>query len=272
MSKSTDLIGQTFGKLTVVSKNTAKPNYWLCKCECGGISSFRIDRLKDGISWHCGCIPRQLPMDLTGQKFGRLTAIRLAPKTTKRNRWECLCDCGNPAVVDMGCLRDGNTMSCGCLQADIMRDIRITHGQSTTHNHSGAYRSWASMRERVLIPSCNTYSNYGGRGITIDPSWDDFSVFYADMGDRPKGHSIDRIDCNGNYEKSNCRWADRITQANNKRNNCRVYWNGEVKTIREWAETQGISSKLLYQRIYTYGWTVEKALTHPHRSRLKEAA
>lgn len=241
--------GQVFGKLTVLTKDSKKQNYWLCRCECGNIKSARTDRLKSGCSWNCGCVPRQLPMDLTGQRFGRLVAVSPAPKTTKKNRWECICDCGNLTTVDMGCLRDGNTQSCGCLQKDIVRECNSTHKHTLNMNMSGAYKSWASMRSRILVESSSAYAYYGALGITICSEWDDFSCFYRDMGDRPEGFSLDRIDPNGNYEKSNCRWADKFTQANNKKKSIKITFNGGMFSIREMIKITGRSYMSIYKEM-----------------------
>ena len=145
--------------------------------------------------------------NLEGKKFGLLLVIQRAGS---RNGalWMCLCECGRVTRAMGSALRNGSVASCGCANPR-----RLTHGLSQT----ATYSTWHNMIRRCMDPTHDSYSNYGGRGISIDTGWMDIIQFYADMGDRPFGHSIDRIDPNGNYTKANCRWATPSEQQRNKR-------------------------------------------------------
>lgn len=151
--------------------------------------------------------------DLTGKKFGRLTAVEFLGSLSLSSVWLCLCECGGTKNVGSYLLRRGDTRSCGCMQRENAASLKMKHGLST----SSTYRSWSAMICRCTKPYTNSYELYGGRGISVCARWAEFENFLADMGERPAGRSIDRIDCDGNYEPSNCRWATASQQQRNKR-------------------------------------------------------
>lgn len=185
--------------------------------------------------------------DWTGVKIGRLTAVEMVQRDDKwrDHRWRFSCECGGEKVVGIKQVTSGHTSSCGCLFSEVMRKRNTTHGLS---QHKGAYRSWKDMRSRCLNPNDSDYADYGGRGIAFDPRWNSFETFFADMGDRPADMSLDRIDVNGNYCPDNCRWADAMTQANNKRSNRLIEHNGEAKTLSQWCRHFGLEhSKVAYR-------------------------
>lgn len=202
------------------------------------------------------------PIDIAGQVFGRLTVLhRSGSFPDGQAGWTCSCECGTEVQVCGGDLRSGGTKSCGCLRVDNMRKVSTKHGLCT---YSG-YKSWSGMLDRCLNPKHGSYKDYGGRGITVCDRWLDVKNFIADMGERPPGLSLERLDGNRGYSKENCIWADRKTQARNKRSNRLLTFNGKTATLAEHCEDAGLKYDTVSRRLNGLGWSLEKALTTPIR-------
>jgi hypothetical protein len=199
-------------------------------------------------------------IDLTGCQSGRLTVISRAENSIRgQARWNCVCACGNKRIVASASLVKKTTKSCGCLMREIVSKLNRTHGMRKTP----IYGAWFSMKHRCLNPNNPFYHHYGGRGISVCPRWlENFENFLEDMGDRPEGMSLDRIDVNGNYEPGNCRWATWKEQQNNRRDNRFIEFNRKTQSLAAWGRELGIHEDTLRWRLKT-GWSVEKAFTTP---------
>lgn len=201
-------------------------------------------------------------IDLTGKKFGMLTVVGRAPNRKGRTMWKCKCDCGNIVDVEASNLKSGHTTSCGCYWYErvpsINHEKNVRHGETKTRLH----HIWANMRYRCNNPKCHQYDDYGGRGIKVCEEWSDYEAFrdWALNNGYSDDLSVDRIDVDGDYEPSNCRWADNKTQSNNKRDSRKITYNGETHTIAEWSRITGISWVVIDYRIKS-GWSIEKTLT-----------
>lgn len=213
---------------------------------------------------------------IEGQKYNHITVIRKAYRNKNRAQmFLCKCDCGKEYYLVSN--RIGKNISCGCFHPK--DGYYKKHGDSYTR----LYNVWSRMKERCCSPKCKRFSEYGGRGIKIHPDWMEYLNFkkwayengYDEKAEFMKC-TLDRIDCDGNYEPANCRWVDMKTQGNNRRNNRHITYNGETHTLSEWSDILGLNTSTLYSRLKR-GWTLDEAFkkdadhTIIHKSKHKGA-
>lgn len=191
-----------------------------------------------------------------GEKYGLLTILE---NHHPKDEVVCKCDCGNIKIARASNVYYGGTRSCG----------RIHNPGNTKHGYRGKrlYTIWKGMRERCNTPTCSIYHNYGGRGIKICDEWNDFSVFkkWALENGYNDNLTIDRIDVNGNYEPTNCKWSTPKEQANNRRSSHYLTIDGITHTISEWSEISGIKASTIQARINVYKWDAKDAVNKPLR-------
>lgn len=201
-------------------------------------------------------------IDITGQKYGRLTALKEVPSNNKGTMWMCRCDCGNIKTVYLGHLRMGRIKSCGCLQNEARIENKTTHGCSNTR----MYSIWESMKQRCHNPKNHAYPRYGGRGIHVCAEWGAFDNFkrWAEMNGYQDDLTLDRIDNDLGYSPSNCRWITMKEQQSNRRNNRFMTLDGITMTLQQWSESTGISADVICSRIKN-GWSVDRAIKTPTR-------
>ncbi|WP_339495794.1 hypothetical protein [Pseudomonas sp. RA_105y_Pfl2_P56] len=201
--------------------------------------------------------------DLLGRLFGRLTVTEESPSVGRKAHWMCRCECGTVKVVGADALTRGATLSCGCLK----KELATTHG---LFGHE-LYQTWANMRDRCENEKCKDFPNYGARGIRVCDEWKDFAVFVSDMGSRPKGHTIERVDGSMGYSPGNCVWATTQTQNRNKRTNLTLRLGDTEMCASRWAEQTGIPLHVICER-KAIGWSDEDAVTKSVRRYTKKTA
>lgn len=198
-------------------------------------------------------MPATFKTDYAGRVFGKLTVLRFVPTEGRHAKWLCKCECGNEKVVMSQSLAAGLTVSCGCVGKEQRRAANTSHGESGNAKRSGAYSSWANMMMRCEWGGHPSYDAYGAKGIRVCERWRAFENFKADMGGRPRGASIDRIDNRKGYEPGNCRWATRREQALNTSRTVVVMFDGEPVPAVILCERLGISKKALRARAQRRG-------------------
>lgn len=260
MGKYIDLTGRQFGEIEVIKDTNERhkngSHIWECKCSCGKVLYLPTSVLKNQKS--CGCKAKRLE-DLSGKKFGRLTVISMNHDTKdKRVRWNCICDCGNKAVVRACNLKSGEVKSCGCLA----NANNKTHGMSKTR----LYTEWANMKYRCYYSRNSSFENYGGRGIKVCNEWkDNFQAFYdwAMENGYKDNLTIERKDTNGDYCPENCCWIPASEQANNRRMNLQIEYNGKTQNLKQWCNELNLDYKRTHNRIFKLGYSFEEAITKP---------
>ena len=178
----------------------------------------------------------------------------------KQKRWyvNCKCECGKTKIINMEGLRredkSKRTKDCGCGRG------RIKHGRSSRNSENHAtYSSWQHLKDRCLNKNNTEYNYYGGKGIEVCEKWLNFTGFLEDMGDRPRGKTIDRIDINGNYNKENCKWSTFTDQMNNTRRSRYLTYNNQKQTVAQWAKERGMNYSTLSTRLQR-GWSIKRAI------------
>lgn len=277
-----DYTGNKYGRLTAIEFVEIKEHktYWKCKCDCGKTVIKPISYLTSGNVKSCGCLNIEMStkrlndmrkignskslVDLTSKKFGRLTVIkRVENNKFKQVQWLCKCDCGNEKIIVGSALKSGDIKSCGCLkkEQDYINIAHITHNKTNTR----LYNIWKHMKYRCNSPKSKRHKFYYDKGIKVCDDWkDDFMKFYnwAINNGYDKNLTLDRIDNNGNYEPTNCRWATATQQNNNQSTSIRITHKEKEYTLKQLSEKYNIKRDTLYSRLKR-GWTLEKALTTP---------
>jgi hypothetical protein len=197
-----------------------------------------------------------------GDRFTRLTFTgerrrRRSPSGCSRTELALKCDCGAAVFATSADLHHGKVKSCGCLRSD--RRKAMAAGKLS---RTATYNSWSMMKDRCLNKNNQNWDRYGGRGVKIADRWMNYRNFLADMGERPKGMTIERVNNDGHYEPGNCRWATRLDQGRNRSTCRRITYNGRTLSLTEWAEAIGVNPRTLKSRL-RIGWSVERAFAAP---------
>lgn len=180
-------------------------------------------------------------INLVGERFGRLVCLGAISKRRNGYVYSCRCDCGGMAAVQSGNLKSGHTQSCGCMMRERTSEANGRHRRSKTR----LYGVWMQMRQRCLLPTSPNYAFYGGRGIKVCERWaGNFEAFLVDMGEQPHGLSLDRINPNGDYEPSNCRWVSKRDQARNTRRNVYLTHDGVTMILSDWDRAIGSKDRI----------------------------
>lgn len=204
-------------------------------------------------------------IQLAGERFGKLYVVsRACNSKSNHAQWNCICDCGNGCIVRGVQLTRGRSKSCGCLRVEVPKVVNRIHGYAPRGKQDRTYIIWVSMKLRCNSGKEQNYKYYGGRGITYNSDWESYTGFLLDMGECPKGYSLERIDVNGNYEKQNCKWIPKNEQMWNKRNSKMVCFNGETKSFPVWVNELGLNYNRVYRRLLL-GWSVDEAFLTPMR-------
>lgn len=189
-----------------------------------------------------------IALELSGQRFTKLTVLRRVGSANGKSLWLCRCDCGTEKEIRAGTLMNGYAKSCGCLKSAVTTARNLTHGKTKTR----AFGIWMKMKARCENPNEPGFRNYGGRGIKVCERWRTFENFLNDMGSPPDGLSLDRFPNNdGNYEPSNCRWATRAEQASNTRRNVIITTTDGRFTMKAFSQRYGLKYK-------DVGWRVRR--------------
>lgn len=210
---------------------------------------------------------KYFPNEMIGNKYGNLTVVSIEKKNNKTHL-KCKCECGNYVLRETYMIATGVVKSCGCARSEAIRKYNASGQHSRSRLKDGRslhplYGTWFQMISRCENPNQKHYDRYGGRGIKVCDEWHDFWEFvkWSDsVGGRPNGYTLDRIDNNGNYEPNNCRWADWRTQTTNKSSNVFIEYNGQSKTVTEWAECFNLNPNTLQERLKR-GWDINRSLT-----------
>lgn len=239
-------IGDKFFGWTVLDASTAKRDngYKIkCQCLCGNTKLISKKYLTQGKSRSCGC--RGV---YAGYKDGEYEVLRIESGSPRTAVFKCL-SCSNVFSKRIEKNKPRNPCKCKVDRGEFCRK----HGESPSHSKTREYNIWRSMRQRCNYPSHKSYSEYGGRGIKVCEKWSDYSNFIKDMGRCPPAYSLDRINPNGDYTPENCRWADKKTQAVNRRITIKLTFEGVTDYLPNWADKYGVSRSALYQRYRKYG-------------------
>lgn len=202
------------------------------------------------------------PVFRKGLRFGYLTALEYI-RENRVSWWMVRCDCGTVKRIRQPIFSQPYIKSCGCMRSALCSAANRKHGHTGEGWASKTFRVWSGMRSRCTNPNTPNFKRYGGRGITVCDRWNTFVNFLADMGEAPEGKTLERVDNNAGYSKENCKWATPKEQANNRRNNTFLEFNGRRLNIERWAEEIGVPSNTLWMRINHGKWSIEKALTTP---------
>jgi hypothetical protein len=270
-------VGDKFGRLTVVGEPFYKDHWRVpVRCECG---RERLPSHSNLIAGARSCMPcarslhytlpagQKRSVDRIGERHGRLVIVELTGRAGHL-RARCACDCGAEHTAFLNNILQGFTASCGCLKREVAHTAPRTHGLS----RASEYGIWQGMRARCEDSTLDAWDRYGGRGITVCARWSEsFESFIADMGMRPTpGHSIDRIDNDGNYEPGNCRWATKTEQARNSSHVVRIVVDGVERPAVEIYQPLGISRACFHARV-SNGWDPVVAATTPTSRAVSDA-